>query len=307
MSKRFLLAVALIATHLGLAQTQSGLPAPNLGGTGVDSAPYQSASGLTSYITAPTTSGHVFVYSWSPLGSAIAPVALDFTQFMASPPAIGGTLPSTGNFTALTGTSVSVTPDGVHPGYDPLVCNTTQPTLTANYQGWGGSTGGATCTQYILNVPTAEPSSANQFMMFPAASSHAAQGIFVGAWHVAVAPINLTAKTANVTTTTALTTPAVNGYYKVCTNTSITTAATTSSSLPFTQILYTSVNDNIQKTVTPDPNINVSGNATFLANGGCAGPFFVKASTTIQYLTTGYASSGATAMVYDVQISIEVL
>ena len=54
--------------------------ATNLGGTGTDYAPYQSASATTSYITAPTTSGHTFAYAWQPSGSAVAPTAVDITN-----------------------------------------------------------------------------------------------------------------------------------------------------------------------------------------------------------------------------------
>ncbi|MGB8538929.1 MAG: hypothetical protein WCD57_21080, partial [Acidobacteriaceae bacterium] len=75
--------------------------ATNLGGTGVDSAPYQSASAMTGYITAPTTSGHTFVYAWQPTGSAVAPSALDFSIYLASPPAIGGTAPNAATFTTV--------------------------------------------------------------------------------------------------------------------------------------------------------------------------------------------------------------
>jgi hypothetical protein len=75
--------------------------ATNLSGTGVDSAPYQSASATTGYITAPTTSGHTFVYAWQPAGSAVAPSALDFSAYLASPPAIGGTTPNSANFTTV--------------------------------------------------------------------------------------------------------------------------------------------------------------------------------------------------------------
>ena len=76
--------------------------ATNLSGTGVDSAPYQSASATTGYITAPTTSGHTFVYAWQPAGSAVAPSALDFSAYLASPPAIGGTTPNSASFTTVT-------------------------------------------------------------------------------------------------------------------------------------------------------------------------------------------------------------
>jgi hypothetical protein len=67
--------------------------ATNLVGTGVDSAPYQSASATTSYIAAPTTSGHTFAYAWQPTGSAVAPMALDLGTWYATQ-TYGGTLTS---------------------------------------------------------------------------------------------------------------------------------------------------------------------------------------------------------------------
>ena len=70
----------------------SATEATNLAGTGVDSAPYQSASATTSYITAPTTNSHVFVYAWYPTGSAVAPVATDVdTLAVASAASLSGT------------------------------------------------------------------------------------------------------------------------------------------------------------------------------------------------------------------------
>ena len=54
------------------ATATTAATATNLAGTGVDYAPFQSASGTTSYIAAPTTSGHTFVYGWQPSGSAVS-------------------------------------------------------------------------------------------------------------------------------------------------------------------------------------------------------------------------------------------
>lgn len=78
--------------------------AVNLSGTGVDYAPYQSASATTGYIVAPVTSGHTFVYAWQPSGAAVAPTAFDITAFLAS-----GTVTSfsSGNLAPLFTTSVA--------------------------------------------------------------------------------------------------------------------------------------------------------------------------------------------------------
>lgn len=81
--------------------------ATNLAGTGVDYAPFQSAPATTSYITAPTSSGHTFAYAWQPSGSAVAPTALDLGTYLASPPAIGGTSAAAGTFSSLTDTGAA--------------------------------------------------------------------------------------------------------------------------------------------------------------------------------------------------------
>lgn len=82
--------------------------ATSLAGGAVGSAPYQSAANTTTFITSPTTSGHTFVYGWSPAGSAIAPTAIDLATYLATPGAIGGTTASTGRFTTVTATGLSV-------------------------------------------------------------------------------------------------------------------------------------------------------------------------------------------------------
>jgi len=83
-----------------LNQNTTGYAAGVAGG-GVGSLPYQSAANTTAFIGSPTTSGHTFVPAWQPSGSAIAPVSLDLANYLASPPAIGGTSAAAGSFSAL--------------------------------------------------------------------------------------------------------------------------------------------------------------------------------------------------------------
>jgi hypothetical protein len=66
-----------------LNQNTTGYAA-GLAGGAVGSAPYQSATNTTGFIASPTTSGHYFVYSWQPSGSAIDPVALDLATWYAT-------------------------------------------------------------------------------------------------------------------------------------------------------------------------------------------------------------------------------
>ena len=84
-----------------LNQNTTGYAA-GLAGGALGSTPYQSAANTTAFLASPVTSGHTFVYAWQPIGSPIAPTALDMATFLGSPPAIGGTAPSTGAFTNLT-------------------------------------------------------------------------------------------------------------------------------------------------------------------------------------------------------------
>jgi fibronectin-binding autotransporter adhesin len=77
------------------------------GAFGLGSAPYQTGTTSTSFITGPTTSGHTFVYAWQPTGSAIAPVALDMATYLATPAAIGGTTPAAGSFSSLKDTGAA--------------------------------------------------------------------------------------------------------------------------------------------------------------------------------------------------------
>ncbi len=79
--------------------------AAGIAGGAVGSLPYQSASGTTSFITSPTTTGHTFVPAWQPSGSAIAPASLDLATYLASPPSIGSVTPGSGAFTTLSSTS----------------------------------------------------------------------------------------------------------------------------------------------------------------------------------------------------------
>lgn len=115
------------------ASTALAASATNLAGTSVDSAPYQSASATTSYIASPTISGHTFVYAWQPSGSAVAPGALDFTTYLASPPCIGCTTPAAGNFTSL-----SSSPPTGDAGMTSWPGNTVEQTIPAHNFAWGG-------------------------------------------------------------------------------------------------------------------------------------------------------------------------
>jgi hypothetical protein len=78
--------------------------AAGLAGGALGSAPYQSAANTTGFVASPTTTG-TYVYAWQPIGSAIAPAALNLGTYLASPPAIGGTIAAQINGTIVSASS----------------------------------------------------------------------------------------------------------------------------------------------------------------------------------------------------------
>lgn len=117
-------------------------------------------------------------------------------------------------------------------------------------------------------------------------------------------PVNLTGQTAAIAATTLYTAPA-DGYYAVFYNATVTTAATSSATLGPIQVKYTEADDNVVKTF-PTSAVNfitqTNRNNTDAAIGGM---FMVhaKSGTAIRYIM-GYTSSGATAMKYNLEITI---
>jgi hypothetical protein len=216
-------------------------------------------------------------------------------------------------------TSFSTVSDGVHPSDSSGVGNTTAPAITANtwHLTWPNAT---TFTGYGWQIPTANPA-ANQVVAIgapdgtthEAAISYISNSTTVGGVACALGstcsppgtvmaqPAPTTGLTANVATTT-LYTPATTGYYMVCAEVAITTAATTSSALPYVLFSYTSPVDSQTKFLQPPGMSTLSYNSNSTANNGC-GLIYAKAATAIQYSTSGYASSGTTAMQYFVALT----
>lgn len=115
-------------------------------------------------------------------------------------------------------------------------------------------------------------------------------------------PVSLTGQTAAIGATTCYTADE-DGWYQVCWNASITTAATSSSVLGSFQTRYTSAVDNVVKT-TPTQN-NVTG-STSNTTGTCVSgvhSVYAKNGTAIQYIM-GYTSSGATPMAYELKVTV---
>lgn len=123
-----------------------------------------------------------------------------------------------------------------------------------------------------------------------------------------VAEVNLTAQSAAIAATTAYTTPAADGKYRINWMLKQTTAATTSSTISF-QYKFTDALDSQVVTAPPSVVNNVHGfNSNSITTGYVSGSFviFAKASTAIQYIVN-YASSGATAAQFSFRLIIEKL
>lgn len=118
-----------------------------------------------------------------------------------------------------------------------------------------------------------------------------------------VAAIDSTAQTANIAASTLYAVPTgYNGMYRVMAWIIVTTAATTSSTLPKVQIIFSDYDNNVSQTM--DLTVTNPGNTTTTWESGSA-VIYVKDGTTIQYATAGYASSGGTSLNYAVHIRIE--
>ena len=126
-----------------------------------------------------------------------------------------------------------------------------------------------------------------------------------------VAKADATAQAANITTTTLYAVPASGaGTYRMSAYVVITQAATTSSTLPAVNAVWT---DNDTAVVETFPiTATATGNTVGLPNSSVPASmapfvFSVKASTNIQYSTTNYASVGGTPMQYALHIKLEYL
>ena len=115
------------------------------------------------------------------------------------------------------------------------------------------------------------------------------------------------AQTANLAATTAIT-PSVGEGMNVSCQVILTTAATTSSTLPQCVITYTDSFTNTTQTLTLTPvwaaaTAGCSGSVTDTVGNSCQGSTGIiapKVNTAVQYSTINYASVGGTAMAYQV-------
>lgn len=120
------------------------------------------------------------------------------------------------------------------------------------------------------------------------------------------ANFNAAAQAANISATTIYAVPADRGgLYRVSAYGVVTQAATTSSTLPNIGVLWTDNDANVAlsaNTVTPTNTANAPG---AFGNGDIV--ISARGGTNIQFQTSNYASSGATAMQYAVHLRLEYL
>lgn len=115
-------------------------------------------------------------------------------------------------------------------------------------------------------------------------------------------PVSRTGLAANVTTATAFAVPSTGaGFYRVSVYIVESQAATTSSTMPAVTIGWTDETTTAQTSAVTSTS---TGNAvgTFAE---ASTVFYAAASTNITYATGSYASSGATAMQYDIYVRVE--
>ncbi len=124
-----------------------------------------------------------------------------------------------------------------------------------------------------------------------------------------VATSSATLQGANIAATTLFTVPANSpGTYRLDCYVVLTRAATTSSTLPACNAIYTDNDSGAAETVaqTTSPTANTVG--TVGADATTALPIFhAAAGTNIQFSTTGFASVGATSMQYAIRVKLEFL
>lgn len=130
-----------------------------------------------------------------------------------------------------------------------------------------------------------------------------------------LATIDSTGLTANVAAATLYAVPASGeGLYRVSAYVVETTAGSVSSVLPNVQIIYTDKDSNVSVTIDATPVLGAAGlGQTGALNANTGGTvssgvivIYVKASTTIQYMTSNYASVAA-GMTYALHLKLEVL
>lgn len=169
--------------------------------------------------------------------------------------------------------------------------------------GWNGDTDIARCGAALLCIGNGNPADFSGGVQLTSVNG--------GGPIIRVAKNDSPAQTANIPATNLLTAAAA-GTYRLSCYVVITTAATTSSTMPSCSALWTdsdsSAAETVQITTTSAAN-TVGTNSLSVANTGGAGVavFQVKSVSNVQFQTSSYASTGGTAMQYAVHVKLEYL
>jgi len=110
--------------------------------------------------------------------------------------------------------------------------------------------------------------------------------------------------TAMANSSGTLFTPTANGWFRISAMETINVAATTSSTMPSYSITWTDPNNNTSQT---QQLIATNSSNTLTTYGSGTFYFYAKKNVAITYATSGYASSGATQMLYSYAGSLELM
>ena len=197
------------------------------------------------------------------------------------------------------GGSITFTADGVHPFSENYFGNTTLPTLPSNTAQHVGPAA-ATFTSYRIQDPAGIPANGDFLYCAVTTTTCVLTDSGVPASSVlyrAAAKLTGSAQAANIGSQTLVAVPATNTLYQICWYAAETQAATSSSTMPSVTITWNDATDNVSRTYNLSGYNSSTGNATWVVGSQC-NLFNAKASTNVQIVGTGYASSGATSMQY---------
>lgn len=168
-----------------------------------------------------------------------------------------------------------------------------------------------TCAQPAFSNLSGTATTAQIGTGTPAGSKYVDGG--TGAWTAlpaggpTVTAVDLTLQGADIAATTLLT-PGANGFFRMEVWSEVTRVATTSSTLPTVNVIFTDAETSLSITL-PVASSN-TGNTTstkgpYSASSViAAATFYAKSGVAIQYSTSGYASVGATSMQYALHLRL---
>lgn len=267
-----------------------------------------SGAGFTNYFASPPAIGGTTpaAGAFTTLSATGAVSGSGFSTYLASPPAIGGTSPSTGKFTSVTNTGLTAN-SFTYPSTGGLMASTGAAT---NGQLLVGSTGSApvaatlTGTSNQISVTNGAGSITlglpSSLTIPGTVTSYNGAATVAGGIPVIGCRYDATAQQANIPTSTVLCSVPSNAMYRVHFFLVVTQAATTSSTMPNVQCLWTDADTGVSESMFIGSTSTANTVGTYTQTGGLT--LNAKASTNITCGTSGYGSSGATPMQFAIHI-----